>query len=180
MKRGNRGVFEVRGKTQKMAQGYSLAHMIEAYQTALNEQELYSTDANTENPSDCYMISTMKKKNEAISNPIVDWTDAMVWEYIQKEHIQVNPLYAEGFRRVGCVGCPMSVRAAQEFERFPTYRKLYVRAFQKMIDKRKADGLKTEWTTGEECMQWWLDAGGMGLKPMQSQQRKKEQNGKTD
>ena len=73
-----------------MAQGYSLAHMEGAYKTALEEQEFYGTDANTENPSDCYMIATMKKKNDANVNPIVDWTDEMIWEYVQKENIDMS------------------------------------------------------------------------------------------
>ena len=182
-KRANRSVFEVRGKTFKEAQGYSMMHMAEAFNTALDEQELYGTDNNELNPSDCYMITTMKKKkNDAVVNPIVDWTDAMIWEYKNREQIPMNPLYAEGIGRVGCIGCPLagSKKQKREFERYPKIREMYINAFQKMVNKRKADGLKTEWKTGEECMEWWLRNGGLGLTPLPSQERKNENDGNSD
>ena len=169
-RRANRGVFEVRGKTFKEVQSYSMMHMVEAFNTALDEQELYGTDNNELNPSDCYMITTMKKKNDAVVNPIVDWTDAMVWQYVRYEQIQLNPLYAKGYTRVGCIGCPLGnvKKQKMDFERYPSIKNLYIKAFQKMIDKRKADGLKTIWKTGEECMEWWLGGGGMTITPLPS------------
>lgn len=156
-KRANRGVFEMWG----IQQGYTMAHMVQAFQTALDESEFFGTDPNEENPSDCYMISTMKNKKDVLCNPIVDWSDNMVWEYIRKKNIKVNPMYAMGFSRVGCVGCPMSgqKKMAREFEMYPTYKRLYTQAFQKMIDKRKADGLEAKWKSGEECMDWWINGG---------------------
>mgnify|MGYP007099690616 CR=1 FL=1 len=36
-------------------------------------------------------------------------------------------------------------------------RALYVRAFDRMVEKRKTDGLPTEWKNGEEVMRWWLN-----------------------
>lgn len=38
--------------------------------------------------------------------PIVDWTDEDVWNYIRKYNLPYNPLYDEGFKRVGCMICP--------------------------------------------------------------------------
>ena len=35
-------------------------------------------------------------------------------------------------------------------------RSYYIDAFQKMVNKRRADGLTTTWTTGAEVMRWWL------------------------
>lgn len=43
-------------------------------------------------------------------------------------------------------------------ERWPKYVKLYKLAFQRMIDKRKADGLPCDtWETGEDVMNWWIN-----------------------
>lgn len=39
------------------------------------------------------------------------------------------------------------------FSMFPTYRKAYLRAFDKMI-KQHTHGCK--WKTAEEVMEWWL------------------------
>ena len=97
-------------------------------------------------------------KSKHLINPIIDWEDEDVWEFINQYEIPYCSLYDEGFARLGCIGCPMSGKKGmqRDFERWPTYRKAYVRAFDKMIAGRKADGLKTDWETGEYVMKWWL------------------------
>ena len=37
--------------------------------------------------------------------PIIDWTDANVWDYIKAHNLPVNPEYKKS-RRVGCIVCP--------------------------------------------------------------------------
>ncbi|RAZ12576.1 hypothetical protein DK853_52575, partial [Klebsiella oxytoca] len=68
-------------------------------------------------------------------NPIVDWTDRDVWEYIRSERLPMNPLYDMGFFRVGCIGCPMAGKTRwKEFALFPTYRHAYTKAFGRMLE----------------------------------------------
>ena len=38
--------------------------------------------------------------------PIIDWSDADVWDYIRKYEIPINPEYEAGRNRVGCIVCP--------------------------------------------------------------------------
>ena len=98
-----------------------------------------------------------------VCNPIIDWDDRDVWDYIEAEHIRTNPLYCEGFSRVGCIGCPMARKRAREIEfaRWPTYRRAYIRAFEKMLDVRKERGkMNGTWrivTTGEDVFNWWME-----------------------
>lgn len=40
-------------------------------------------------------------------NPIVDWTDDDVWEFLHHYGYSANPLYQCGKKRIGCIGCPM-------------------------------------------------------------------------
>ena len=40
--------------------------------------------------------------------PIVDWTDADVWEFLNGNNIPHCSLYDEGSKRIGCVCCPLS------------------------------------------------------------------------
>lgn len=54
------------------------------------------------------MIESCVLKAKSVCNPIVDWTTNELWDYINSEHIEVNPLYQCGFSRVGCIGCPMA------------------------------------------------------------------------
>lgn len=97
---------------------------------------------------------------EALVNPIIDWTDAEVWEFIRAENIPYCGLYDEGFHRLGCIGCPMARQHGRErqFARWPKYKNLYLLAFQKMIEERKERGLKTKgWYDAEDVYRWWME-----------------------
>lgn len=78
----------------------------------------------------CYR--TMK----TIVNPIVDWSDDDVWDFLNGNDIPHCSLYDEGFKRLGCIGCPLSgeKNMLRDFERWPKYKELYIRAFQRMIE----------------------------------------------
>ena len=71
------------------------------------------------------LFEDCRMKAKRVCNPIIEWTDRDVWDYIESEHIQTNPLYCEGFSRVGCIGCPMAGKRGREIEfaRWPTYRR---------------------------------------------------------
>jgi phosphoadenosine phosphosulfate reductase len=45
----------------------------------------------------------------------------------------------------------------RDFRKWPTFYKNYLRAFDKMQEGRKADGLNCNWDKGLEVMAWWLD-----------------------
>lgn len=94
-----------------------------------------------------------------ITNPIIDWKDKDIWDYIDSEHIKCNPLYGCGFKRVGCIGCPMAGKSRKmEFKMFPTYKRAYIRAFDKMLEARKQAGLSLspKWDTGKNVFRWWM------------------------
>lgn len=73
-----------------------------------------------------------------VVNPIVDWSDANVWRFILDEGLPYCCLYDEGFKRLGCVGCPMSGRkgVAKGFARWPQYERAWRRAFHRLWDRR--------------------------------------------
>lgn len=63
-------------------------------------------------------------------------------------------------KRIGCILCPYTPKAQKDadMKRWPKYVELYKLAFQRMIDKRKADGLPCDaWETGEDVMNWWTN-----------------------
>lgn len=45
----------------------------------------------------------------------------------------------------------------KDFLLYPTYRENYVKAFDRMLEKRAEEGLKTTeaWCDGEHVMRWW-------------------------
>ena len=101
-------------------------------------------------------------------NPIVDWTDSDVWEFLHHYGIHSNPLYAveekggtfcpTGRKRIGCIACPMcrSKGMKQDLIDYPKYRDLYLRAFKRMLIARKEAGLPTAWKSAREVMMWWV------------------------
>jgi phosphoadenosine phosphosulfate reductase len=38
-------------------------------------------------------------------NPILTWYEREVWQYLALNHVPVNPLYAKGYRSLGCAPC---------------------------------------------------------------------------
>lgn len=99
-------------------------------------------------------------KAKRVCNPIIDWTDEDVWNYIQSEKIEVCSLYNCGYKRVGCIGCPMASKSrAREFIDYPMYKIAYIRAFDEMLVIRKQKKLQTEWQTGGDVFHWWMQDG---------------------
>lgn len=95
------------------------------------------------------------RTQKTLVNPIINWTDEDVWQFINEYNVKYCSLYDEGFKRLGCIGCPLTSKP-EEFERWPTYRTAYIHAFDRMIAKRIADGMPTDWKNGQECFDWWV------------------------
>ena len=77
-------------------------------------------------------------------NPIIDWTDKEVWEYIHANKLPYCSLYDEKlpngkpkFKRLGCVLCPMGTAKQGELqiERFPKIAEAWHRAFLRKFDE---------------------------------------------
>lgn len=113
---------------------------------------------NNDNDDKRQIIEHCQLQGKIIVNPICDWSDDDVKEYIQQEHITLNSLYSCGFSRVGCIGCPMAGKKRfAEFARYPHYRDLYIRAFDKMLQVRKQNGKATQWFNGIDVYHWWME-----------------------
>lgn len=42
-------------------------------------------------------------------NPLAEWSEAEVWDYVRRHDVPVNPLYAQGYRSIGCAPCTRPV-----------------------------------------------------------------------
>jgi phosphoadenosine phosphosulfate reductase len=47
-------------------------------------------------------------------NPLADWSEAEVWDYIGTYEVPYNPLYEQGYRSIGCAPCTRPVAAGEE------------------------------------------------------------------
>lgn len=99
------------------------------------------------------------RTRKTLINPIVDWDDDDVWEFIHKYNIPYCKLYDEGYKRLGCIGCPMSSvkRRLSEFERYPKFKRQYLKAFEKMLNRIKEAGLATTWESADDVFNWWME-----------------------
>ena len=105
------------------------------------------------------LFENCRLKAKRIVNPIIDWADKDIWDYCQD--LDLNPLYREGWARVGCIGCPMAGTQGRQraFARYPKYEQMYIRAFGRMLEARKARGLTGKWKTAEDVFHWWMEDG---------------------
>jgi phosphoadenosine phosphosulfate reductase len=93
-------------------------------------------------------------------NPIVRWSNEDIWNYSRDAKLEQCSLYAENFHRLGCIACPMAGEAGRrrELDRWPGFRKLYLRTFRRMVETRKQRNMKImdNGETAEEWFEWWL------------------------
>lgn len=115
-----------------------------------------------DNSEDRRLFESCQLKGKRVVNPIVDWKTDDVLEYIESEHITMNPLYGCGFSRVGCIGCPMAGKAGREaeFAMFPKFKAAYIRAFDTMLITRIERGMEAySWQSGVDVFHWWMEDG---------------------
>ena len=113
-----------------------------------------------DNDEDRRLFETCQLKGKRVVNPIIDWKDNEVLDYAAIEKISMNPLYCEGFHRVGCVGCPMASKArTMEFARYPRIKVAYIRAFDRMLEERRKRSLPCQWQSGVDVFHWWMEDG---------------------
>lgn len=89
-------------------------------------------------------------------NPIIDWSDEDVWEFIRRYEVPYCELYDQGYKRLGCVGCPMSTHRAEDLEKYPKFKQAYIRAFDRMLKDMEKDMEDDTWGTGDDVYQWWI------------------------
>jgi phosphoadenosine phosphosulfate reductase len=88
-------------------------------------------------------------------NIIIDWTTTDVWEYIRKNQIEYCSLYDEGFKRLGCVLCPMSNDVERQIMRWPKIAKLWEKSIKKSY-RAVIGGHPNQFRSPDELWQWWL------------------------
>lgn len=151
-RRSNADVVRIIGKpktTQKFADDIGADYQI------TKQQGLILNDDNDESRR---MVEHCYRTTSTMINPIVNWSDDDVWEFLKHYGCQSNPLYQCGFKRIGCIGCPVAGKHRYtEFRLYPKYKYLYVKAFDHMLTHRKELGKSSDWQTGTEVFKWWMN-----------------------
>lgn len=103
-----------------------------------------------------------KKDNTKIMiHPIFFWKEVEIWEYTREHKLPVNPLYAEGQKRIGCVMCPMGGSNGMKADaiRWPQIARRWKNYFYEMYEyQTKVRGKKYKnWKSGDCVYQWWIE-----------------------
>jgi len=114
-------------------------------------------------------VSPHRNGRSIVLCPILYWTDADIWNFIRAEKISYCRLYDEGFKRLGCVGCPMGGKKGRErdFARWPGFERLWKIGFKRYWDRWKGvprrDG-NPRWierfSSVGELWSWWMEEKG--------------------
>ena len=149
--RQGRAEFGVRGRRKADAEFRTTGHMFAMFQLdKYGGEDVYQ----------CEMIKAAKKNKDLVVNPIYHFTEDDIWQYIKAFNVRVNPLYSKGYKRVGCIGCPLAGprQRRREFSDYPKYKENYIKAFDRMQKQNEAHGIKNKagLKTGADWFRWWI------------------------
>jgi phosphoadenosine phosphosulfate reductase len=101
-----------------------------------------------------------RRKNKRFLHPILDWTDDDVWQYIRERNLPYCSMYDEGWKRLGCVLCPMAAPSSiqREIERFPKIVRAWHNAALRVYQR---GGKMSHWQSGDDYFNWWLSREGL-------------------
>ena len=106
----------------------------------------------------------LRDSTKTYLHPIIDWSNEEVWEYIRSRQLPYCSLYDEGFKRVGCVMCPMGDKKGMKRDalRWPKIADAWKRAIAKAYDKRVARGNMLTFGSADDFYNWWISGKGVG------------------
>lgn len=94
-------------------------------------------------------LGCIQGKETLLISPIIYWTDADVWEFLNGLHIPHCGLYDKGQRRIGCLCCPMATKHSRnrDIANYPYVKRNWISAIRKM---RQNGDLTTPFVMVEE------------------------------
>jgi phosphoadenosine phosphosulfate reductase len=52
--------------------------------------------------------------NRVKVNPLADWSDEQVWDYVKKNNVPYNPLYDKDYTSIGCEPCTRPIKPGED------------------------------------------------------------------
>ena len=112
---------------------------------------------NRENEIEDQCMARYGKKDKLIIAPIIEWSDKDVWDFIHDRKLSYCKLYDEGWKRIGCLFCPMARKSEQRKakERYPRYKEAIIRTIGKIRAQGKGYAHDYPELTDEQIFDWW-------------------------
>lgn len=93
-----------------------------------------------------------RHKQKRFLNIIIDWSTTDVWNYIKANNLSYCSLYDEGFKRLGCVLCPMNRDVEIHIQRWPRIAELWEKAIKATYNPKTSS-----FDSAAELWKWWLN-----------------------
>lgn len=92
-----------------------------------NNREVTIVNADGERTLGC-----IRGQETLLISPIIDWTEDDVWTFLNTLQIEHCELYDHGWKRIGCIGCPMSSAKQKiiENKRWPHVKRNWIKAIK--------------------------------------------------
>lgn len=103
----------------------------------------------------------VKGKDKVILNPIIDWSDRDVWAFIHSNKLEYCKLYDDGYKRIGCILCPMtSVKSKQiDRQRYPRIEAKIKKSIKVLVESNNyGSDLQGD---VDEIFNWWVSGRSM-------------------
>lgn len=147
-------VFKTGAITKKIEQLFRNKTRLLSFQGIRRAESLSRSkyDRDTDSP---------KISKQAVSAPIIDWTDFDVWLYLLANRIPFNNAYRQGFSRVGCWCCPNN----SDWSGFLSsiYMNDEYKHFKDVLYKFAQKVGKQDWKEYVDSGKWKARQGGNGL-----------------
>ena len=92
-----------------------------------NNREVTIVNADGERTLGC-----IRGQESLLISPIIEWTDDDVWNFLNTIGVAHCELYDKGWKRIGCIGCPMSPAKQKiiENKRWPHVKRNWIKAIK--------------------------------------------------
>ena len=100
-----------------------------------------------------------KDASKIFVNPILNWTNNDVWDFIHDNKLPFPEIYLGCKNRVGCIACPMNpAAAAVDLDRYPKFKAGFLKAITKAMKNGgvKGNGIMQSFHSPEEALEWWV------------------------
>lgn len=102
------------------------------------------------------MVTCVKGKDKILVSPILQWIEKDVWDFLKGNNIPYCNLYDKGYKRIGCILCPMSnhKQKLKEIKDFPYVRNNWIKTIKWLRENKWTD---TSLSDDEEmAFNWWI------------------------
>lgn len=125
---------------------------------AEQKKKTHSKETNITNAEEESTAGCIHGKESLLISPIIHWTERDVWEFLN-DVMQVAHcnLYDEGYRRIGCIGCPMAnlKQKQRENQRWPHVKRNWIKAIMTI----RTGGYKKELLSEKHLESIWYGIG---------------------